>query len=196
MSFPHDDKPLFGEFDPPKDGQHMLGSMQKITIPRRRFTDDEVLDFVIVGVGSAGGVLLQRLARAGFEVVGFESGPFWDTERDWVSDEAGSHGLYWNDLRITGGEHPLALGANNSGRGVGGGSVHWPRLYPAFIHLTLRFIHGMVWERTGRSTMRTLSLTTSCSSGRCLLQDQLGIHGVSHMAIHTVHIPWAAWAIL
>ncbi|WP_232298972.1 hypothetical protein [Granulicella tundricola] len=95
--------------------------MQKITIPRRRFTDDEVLDFVIVGVGSAGGVLLQRLARAGFEVVGFESGPFWDTERDWVSDEAGSHGLYWNDLRITGGEHPLALGANNSGRGVGAG---------------------------------------------------------------------------
>lgn len=51
MSFPHDDKPLFGEFDPPKDGQHMLGSMQKITIPRRRFTDDEVLDFVIVGLG-------------------------------------------------------------------------------------------------------------------------------------------------
>ena len=49
------------------------------------------------GVGSAGGVLLQRLARAGFNVVGMEAGPFWDTERDWVSDEAGSHELYWED---------------------------------------------------------------------------------------------------
>jgi hypothetical protein len=48
-----------------------------------------------VGIGAAGGVLLQRLARAGFEVVGMEAGPFWDTERDWVSDEVGSHQLYW-----------------------------------------------------------------------------------------------------
>ncbi len=68
-------------------------------------------------------------------MVGFEAGPFWDTERDWVSDEAGSHKLYWNDLRITGGDHPLTLGANNSGKGVGGGSVHWaafvPRLHPS-----------------------------------------------------------------
>ncbi len=38
---------------------------------------------MIVGVGSAGGVLLQRLARAGFNVVGLEAGPFWDTEKDW-----------------------------------------------------------------------------------------------------------------
>ena len=80
--------------------------MQKISIPRRRFRDEDVVDYAIVGVGSAGGVLLQRLARAGFDVVGFEAGPFWDTERDWVSDEAGSHNLYWNDLRITGGERP------------------------------------------------------------------------------------------
>ena len=71
MSYFHSDKPLFGEFDPPETDQHMLGSMQKITIPRRRYTEDDLLDFVkIVGVGSAGGVLLQRLARAGFKVVG------------------------------------------------------------------------------------------------------------------------------
>jgi choline dehydrogenase-like flavoprotein len=46
-----------------------------------------------------------------------------------------SHNLYWNELRKTGSEDPLALGANNSGRGVGGGSVHWagftPRLHPS-----------------------------------------------------------------
>ena len=114
----------------------MLGSIQRIetpdacTSPKR-----EEVDYVIVGVGAGGGVLLQRLARAGFRVIGFDAGPFWDTERDWVSDEKGAHNLYWNDMRITGGKHPLAFGANNSGKGVGGGTVHWasftPRLHPS-----------------------------------------------------------------
>jgi choline dehydrogenase-like flavoprotein len=126
--------PLFGAFEPPEH-KHMLGAIQHIDLPMRRYKNDEQVDFCIVGVGSAGGVLLQRLARAGFSVVGLEAGPFWDTERDWVSDEAGSYNLYWNELRITGGQDPLALGANNSGRGVGGGSVHWagftPRLHPS-----------------------------------------------------------------
>ncbi len=109
--------------------------MQYIDTPMRRFADNDELDYVIVGVGAGGGVLCQRLSRAGFRVAGIEAGPFWDTERDWVSDEAGSHQLYWEDLRITGGEHPLTLGANNSGRGVGGSTVHWaaftPRLHPS-----------------------------------------------------------------
>ncbi len=113
----------------------MLGALQKIHLPMRRFKGNEEVDYVIVGCGSAGGVLLQRLARAGFNVVSLEAGPFWDTERDWVSDESGSHDLYWEDPRVTGGKNPLALGANNCGKGVGGGSVHWaaftPRLHPS-----------------------------------------------------------------
>jgi len=116
----------------PKAGEHMLGPIQKIDVPMRHYPHDEEVDVCIVGVGSAGGVLLQRLARAGFRVVGLESGPFWDTERDWVSDEAGSHKLYWNELRITGGKNPLVFGANNSGQGVGGGSVHWAGFTPRF----------------------------------------------------------------
>jgi choline dehydrogenase-like flavoprotein len=111
---------------------HRLGSMQTLPQPMRRFPDREEVDYCIVGVGSAGGVLVQRLARAGFRVVALEAGPFWDTEKDWVSDEKGSHELYWNDLRITGGKDPLALGANNSGKGVGGGSVHWAAFTPRF----------------------------------------------------------------
>jgi choline dehydrogenase-like flavoprotein len=113
----------------------MLGPIQHIDVPMQRYAEHEPVDYCIVGVGSAGGVLLQRLARAGFKVVGLDAGPFWDTERDWVSDEAGSHNLYWEDLRITGGTDPLSLGANNSGKGIGGGSVHWaaftPRLHPS-----------------------------------------------------------------
>jgi len=111
---------------------HRLGSMQTLPSPMRRFRESDIVDYCIVGVGSAGGVLVQRLARAGFRVVGLEAGPFWNTEKDWVSDEKGSHELYWNDLRITGGTHPLALGANNSGKGVGGGSVHWAAFAPRF----------------------------------------------------------------
>ncbi len=110
----------------------MLGAMQRIETPMRRFADGEEVDYAIVGVGAGGGVLLQRLARAGFRVIGFDAGPFWDTERDWVSDETGSHKLYWNDKRVTGGEDPLALGANNSGKGVGGGTVHWASFTPRF----------------------------------------------------------------
>ena len=81
--------PLGGAFEKPKDDVHRLGAMQQIKVPPRRFKDTDLIDFAIVGVGSAGGVLLQRLARAGFKVVGFEAGPFWDTERDWVSRRSG-----------------------------------------------------------------------------------------------------------
>ncbi|MBV8377142.1 MAG: GMC family oxidoreductase [Verrucomicrobia bacterium] len=115
----------------------------------RRYSESEEIDYLIVGVGSAGGVLLQRLARAGFKVVGIEAGPFWDTERDWVSDEVGSHQLYWEDLRITGGKNPLTLGANNCGKGVGGGSVHWaaftPRFHPSDFEVYTRDGVGADW---------------------------------------------------
>jgi choline dehydrogenase-like flavoprotein len=125
--------PLFGAFQKPRDDEKILGPMQRISVKdMQRFRESEAVDYCVVGVGSAGGVLCQRLAKAGFKVVGLEAGPFWDTERDWVSDEKGSHKLYWTDLRITGGEDPLALGENNSGKGVGGGSVHWAAFAPRF----------------------------------------------------------------
>jgi choline dehydrogenase-like flavoprotein len=123
--------------------------MQNIEFPMNRYSIDEEVDYLVVGVGAAGGVLLQRLARAGFKVLGLEAGPFWDTERDWVSDEAGSHQLYWEDLRITGGKNPLALGANNCGKGVGGGSVHWaaftPRFHPSDFEVYTRDGVGADW---------------------------------------------------
>lgn len=144
--------PLLGPFEAPENGKHMLGPIQQIEMPMRRFHDSDEVDYLIVGVGSAGGVLVQRLARAGFSVVGLEAGPFWDTERDWVSDEAGSHKLYWEDPRVTGGTDPLALGANNSGKGVGGGSVHWaaftPRLHPSDFEVYTRDGVGADWPIT------------------------------------------------
>ena len=94
----------------------------------RRYADDEEVDVAIVGVGAGGGVLAQRLARYGWKVVAFDEGPFWDPDRDWVSDEAGSHGLYWTQNRVTGGEDPVVLGRNNSGRGGERRVAQVPRL--------------------------------------------------------------------
>ena len=144
-----DGAPIGGPFRSPSDAVHRLGAMQTLDMPMRRYAEHDEVDYLLVGVGAAGGVLLQRLARAGFRVVGLEAGPFWDTEHDWVSDERGSHQLYWEDMRITGGKNPLALGANNSGRGVGGGSVHWaaftPRLHPSDFETYSRDGVGADW---------------------------------------------------
>jgi choline dehydrogenase-like flavoprotein len=101
----------------------------------RRYADDDEVDLVIVGAGAGGSVLAQRLARHGWRIVVLEAGPFWHPDEDWVSDEAGSHRLYWTQKRIIGGDDPIELGKNNSGRGVGGSMVHYagytPRFHPS-----------------------------------------------------------------
>ena len=100
-----------------------------------RYDDADEVDIVIVGAGAGGSVLAQRLARAGWRVVILEAGPFWHPDEDWVSDEAGSHDLYWTQKRIIGGSDPIEMGKNNSGRGVGGSMVHYagytPRFHPS-----------------------------------------------------------------
>ena len=101
----------------------------------RRYRDEDPVDLIIVGCGAGGGTLAQRLSRAGWRVVVLDAGPFWDPDRDWVSDEKGSSHIYWNEKRIIGGKDPVELGKNNSGRGVGGSMVHYagycPRFHPS-----------------------------------------------------------------
>ena len=108
----------------------------------RWFADEDEIDLVIVGCGAGGSVLLQRLARDGWKVAALDAGPFWDPDTNWVSDEAGSHHLYWTDPRVITGSDPVPMGSNNSGRGVGGSMVHYagytPRFHPSdFITRTL-----------------------------------------------------------
>jgi choline dehydrogenase-like flavoprotein len=104
----------------------------------RRYADTDEVDLVVIGCGAGGSVMLQRLARAGWRVVGLDAGPFWDPDRDWVSDEAGSHHLYWTEPRVIDGDNPVPLGSNNSGRGVGGSMIHFagytPRFHPSDFH--------------------------------------------------------------
>ncbi len=100
-----------------------------------RYDDGDEVDLVVVGAGAGGSVLAQRLARRGWRIVILEAGPFWHPDQDWVSDEAGSHELYWTQQRVIGGADPIELGKNNSGRGVGGSMVHYagytPRFHPS-----------------------------------------------------------------
>ena len=93
-------------------------------VPMRDLSREEV-DFCIIGAGAGGGVLGAKLAEAGFSVVILDAGPHWDPTKDFVSDELKSRKLFWTDERITGGDDPVELGANNSGRGVGGSTVHY-----------------------------------------------------------------------
>lgn len=74
----------------------------------------------------------RKLAETGFSVVAFDAGPFWRALEDFVSDEESQRKLYWTDKRVSGGDDPLELGRNNSGKGVGGSTVH-------FTMVSLRF---------------------------------------------------------
>ena len=107
------------------------------------------VDLVVIGAGAGGVTLAQRLARAGWRIVILEKGPFWDPDRDWVSDEKGAAGLYWTDTRIISGSDPIEMGKNNSGVGVGGSMTHFagyvPRFHPSDFEVRTRDGVGVDW---------------------------------------------------
>ncbi|PWK13441.1 GMC family oxidoreductase [Tumebacillus permanentifrigoris] len=96
----------------------------------RKYPEDA--DVVIVGAGTAGGIMAYELARSGLKVVVIEAGPFWNPQSDFASDELSMQHLGWQDTRIVDGTDPLRMGKNNSGRGVGGGSTHWTGVFLRF----------------------------------------------------------------
>ncbi len=118
-------------------------------IPMRSYRDEEEVDFAVVGTGAGGGTLACLLAEAGFSVVAFDAGPFWRPLEDFASDEETQHRLYWTDERISGGENPIQFGRNNSGRGVGGCTVHFTmvslRFRPEWFQSRLKLGYGVDW---------------------------------------------------
>jgi choline dehydrogenase-like flavoprotein len=147
---------LKGSRGPAHNDSRFLLDVHRRDIPgedtMRRYADDDVVDLCIVGAGAGGSVLAQRLARQGWRIVIIEAGPFWHPDEDWVSDEAGSHHLYWTEKRIIGGDDPIELGKNNSGRGVGGSMVHYagytPRFHPSDFATFSRDGVGADWPIT------------------------------------------------
>ena len=122
--------------------------LQNLDRMARYALDDEV-DLLVVGAGAGGVTLAQRLARKGWRVTILEKGPFWDPDRDWVSDEKASAGIYWTDKRIVGGDDPVEMGKNNSGVGVGGSMTHFagyvPRFHPSDFETRSRDGVGADW---------------------------------------------------
>ncbi|HYL97705.1 MAG TPA: NAD(P)-binding protein, partial [Blastocatellia bacterium] len=101
------------------------------------FKTDEAVDFVIVGAGSAGGVMAKELSTAGFSVVVLEQGPYLN-ESDFDHDEikvtqynelTNDHHRQPNTFRKTERDVAKKQPAIGYGRMVGGGSVHFTGNY-------------------------------------------------------------------
>jgi choline dehydrogenase-like flavoprotein len=127
-----------------------------------RYPESAPVDLVVVGAGAGGVTLAQRLARKGWRIVILEKGPFWDPDRDWVSDEKGAAGLYWTDNRIIGGTDPIAMGKNNSGVGVGGSMAHFagytPRFHPSDFEVRTRDGVAVDWPISYRDLKPSFEL--------------------------------------
>ena len=96
----------------------------------RRFEMDDAVDAVVIGTGAGGAPLLARLAAAGMSVVALEAGRWWNPAADFATDEEEQTKLFWMDERLSAGGDPLAFGANNSGVGVGGSTLHYTAYTP------------------------------------------------------------------
>ncbi|WP_048601297.1 GMC family oxidoreductase [Rubeoparvulum massiliense] len=114
---------------------------------KRKYANEEV-DVLIIGAGAAGGVLAKELAEANLKVVVLEAGPFRDPQKDFASDELSMKRLGWEDTRLVAGKNPLTMGHNNSGRGVGGGTVHFTGVFLRFqdIDFRARTMDGVAWD--------------------------------------------------
>ncbi|HEV8363274.1 MAG TPA: GMC family oxidoreductase, partial [Gemmatimonadaceae bacterium] len=119
-------------------GAHGTPPSQQPRAPKYRPTEE--VDFVVVGAGSAGGVVARELAKAGMRVVVLEQGP-WRTERDFKHDEVqivqeSFLTNNWRDqpntFRATEKDKAVLQPALLYGKCVGGGSVHFTANYWRF----------------------------------------------------------------
>lgn len=101
-------------------------------VPMREYAQNEAVDFVVIGTGAGGGPLIARLAEMGYSVIGFDAGAYFRPLEDFASDETSQSQLYWTDERLIDGANPIKMGSNNSGKAVGGSTVH-------FAMVSLRF---------------------------------------------------------
>src|SRR5690242_3391377 len=118
-------------------------------MPMREYRDNEQVDFVIVGTGAGGGTLACKLAEAGFSVVALDAGAWWRPLEEFASDETHQEKLFWTDERICDGDNPLKLGSNNSGKSVGGSTVHFAmvslRFRPEWFKCRTLLGYGVDW---------------------------------------------------
>jgi choline dehydrogenase-like flavoprotein len=93
------------------------------------YPDDEIVDAVVIGTGAGGAPILSTLAARGLRVVALEAGENFDPE-EFTQDETEAVAINWMDERLSSGANPTAFGLNNSGKGVGGSTLHWGAFTP------------------------------------------------------------------
>jgi choline dehydrogenase-like flavoprotein len=127
-------------------------------VPMRQFRDDDIVDFVVVGTGAGGAPLIAGLAEGGFDVVGLDAGPYFRPLEDFASDETEQGKLYWNDNRVVDGANPITMGGKNSGKAVGGSTVHFAmvslRLRPEHFKSRSKLGYGADWPLDWREMWR------------------------------------------
>ena len=118
-------------------------------VPMRGYLDRDEVDFAIVGTGAGGGTLAALLAEQGFSVVAFDAGAYFRPLEDFASDEAEQNKLYWTDRRVTEGANPIRMGGKNSGKAVGGSTVHYAmvslRFRPEWFKARTTLGYGADW---------------------------------------------------
>ncbi|MEE8659106.1 2-methyl-1,2-propanediol dehydrogenase [Acetobacteraceae bacterium EV16G] len=120
--------------------------------------DTDNVDFVVVGTGAGGGPLIARLAEMGYSVVGFDAGAWFRPLEDFASDETSQSQLFWTDNRLVTGDNPIAMGKNNSGKAVGGSTVHYAmvslRFRPDWFLSRTKLGYGADWPVDWREMWR------------------------------------------
>jgi choline dehydrogenase-like flavoprotein len=118
-------------------------------VPMAQFSDAEEVDFVVVGTGAGGGPVIAGLAEAGFSVIGFDAGAYFRPLEDFASDETEQNKLYWTDERVVDGANPMVMGGKNSGKAVGGSTVHFAmvslRFRPEWFKSRTALGYGVDW---------------------------------------------------
>jgi choline dehydrogenase-like flavoprotein len=108
-----------------------MNELGRLRPSMRSYSDGDDVDAVVIGTGAGGAPILAKLAAAGLKVVALEAGPWWNSPADdFATDEIDAAKIYWLDERLSAGETPEAFGANNSGTGVGGSTLHWGAFVP------------------------------------------------------------------
>ena len=122
---------------------------QEKRLPMKLYSENEIVDAVVIGTGAGGAPLLSRLAIAGLKVVALEAGEHWEPLKDFATDEVSQAKLFWTDERLSAGQDPVHFGNNNSGIGVGGSTLHYtayvPRPQPDDFQLYSDFGVGVNW---------------------------------------------------
>jgi choline dehydrogenase-like flavoprotein len=131
------------------------------------FQSKDIVDFLVIGSGAAGGVMAKELATAGFQVLVLEQGPYL-RERDFTHDEVQTlrQSALTNDwtrqpntFRKTDQEKAYLRPTIWYGRMVGGGSVHFTANYWRFHENDFR--ERSVWGAVAGADLRDWPVTYS-----------------------------------